>query len=660
MPSSVIKIVRAGTGLVAQVFASALARKRAALELREYSEFERLLTDLSSAFVAIEPSAVDAEIERWLRRLAAYLGMDRSSVVQLSPDGRVLQVTHSYAIEGLPPVPKIVLDTDYPWYVERIREGRTLRFERLPDDLPPEAVAEHAFVATAGFKSNLMLPISVANVILGALTFGMFRTYRAWPDPLVNRLHLVAEVIGQALARSRGQRELEERLAFERLITDMVKMFVTARGDELDARIHEALGRLVEHLGLDRASLARLTPDGEGIAITHWFARSGVRPPPLTVVRYTWYLEALRRGPMVELYSTRNMPAEMAATGLKAHLSIPLQVGGAVWGAIGLGLLQKEREWSAVERQRLGLVGEIIVQALLRRESEEAMRRQQGELAHVARVAALGELTAALAHELNQPLAAIGANAQATRRVLAAGKTLEDLDEILGDISADAARAADLIGGLRALLQRRELKRATLDLNQILRDIEAIAQTEVRRHDAELLLALTDGLPPVLGDAVQLQQVVLNLLRNAAEAMVGDRADARKVVMRSAVSPQDRVTVSVEDDGPPIDDAAFARLFTTFNTTKPEGLGMGLAISRRIVEAHGGYLWAERRPGRGLTMRFALPGGDGARPSGGSSSSWAMPPRAGSADPADQLDRPRRSDVAQSGRVPRVSAPTPT
>ena len=123
------------------------------------------------------------------------------------------------------------------------------------------------------------------------------------------------------------------------------------------------------------------------------------------------------------------------------------------------------------------------------------------------------------------------------------------------------------------------------------------------------MFQLSPALPQVPGDAVQLQQVLLNLVRNAAEAMAGDPSDARDVVVRSASSPPDRVVLSIEDTGPPIDNAAFDGLFTPFHTTKPEGLGMGLAISRLIVEAHGGRLWAERRPERGLAVRFVLPTG---------------------------------------------------
>jgi C4-dicarboxylate-specific signal transduction histidine kinase len=223
----------------------------------------------------------------------------------------------------------------------------------------------------------------------------------------------------------------------------------------------------------------------------------------------------------------------------------------------------------------------------------------------VARVAALGELTAALAHELNQPLMAIRVNAQATRRLLRGGQPA-DVDEVLGDIAEDARRAGDLIRRLRDLLRRRELAKEVLDVNEVIAAVQAIARTEARRHGAELTVEAGAGLPRVLGDAIQLQQVVLNLVRNAAEAMSG-QGGTREVRIRTWETAGEHVTVSVEDEGPPIDDATLHGMFTPFSTTKPEGLGIGLAISRSIVEAHAGRLWAERRPGTGLAVRFTLP-----------------------------------------------------
>jgi C4-dicarboxylate-specific signal transduction histidine kinase len=366
---------------------------------------------------------------------------------------------------------------------------------------------------------------------------------------------------------------------------------------------------------VDRCSLGRIAEDGTIVGLAHSVGSDSIPAPlGLDAHDYPWYVAQLRSGRTIQFSRLPDdLPAEAAAEreffrqrGIRSHLDIPLMTDQRLWGRIAFASFLQPRLWTDEEVQRLRLAGEIMMEALLRREAEEAARRRRDELTHVGRVAALGELTAALAHELNQPLAAICTNAQATRRLLAAGRSPDDLMDVLDDIVADATRAADLIRRLRDLLRRRELEKVPLDINQVVLDVQPIADTEARRHGARLLLQLAAGLPRISGDAVQLQQILLNLVRNAAEAMVDIPPDAREVVVRTFQMPE-HLTMTVEDNGPPIDEATLRHLFTPFHTTKAEGLGMGLAISRSIVEAHGGRLWAERRPKGGLVVQCSLP-----------------------------------------------------
>jgi C4-dicarboxylate-specific signal transduction histidine kinase len=298
---------------------------------------------------------------------------------------------------------------------------------------------------------------------------------------------------------------------------------------------------------------------------------------------------------VLEIVRPLDRATSQARTGL--HETFVLMSGMAVLAVFGLGLgIGRLRRANTELTQTLQSLKESIGKVALQRD----------ELAHVARVAALGELTAAIAHELNQPLAAISANAQATRRVLASGRQPDDLDEVLDDIVSDAGRAGGLIRRLRDLLRRRQLERIPLDVNQALLDIESIALTETRRHEARLVLQLAPGLPPVAGDAVQLQQVVLNLVRNASEAMAGTPPEDREIVVRTYAETPEEITVAVEDAGPPVDADTLEAMFRPFHTTKPDGLGMGLPISRSIIEAHGGRIWSAPGP-HGLVVRFTLP-----------------------------------------------------
>ena len=232
------------------------------------------------------------------------------------------------------------------------------------------------------------------------------------------------------------------------------------------------------------------------------------------------------------------------------------------------------------------------------------------EISHVHRVAALGELSASLAHELKQPLTAILSNAQAARRYLA--QPVPDHDEIrqaLGDIIEDDNRAVDLIGRMRSLLKKDAFEPVSVDVNAVVSDVARLVGNAARMKQVTFDVALAPSLPPVRGDRIQLQQVVLNLAINAVEASAA--ASGRPAVVRIATSAgsNHHVEVAVSDTGSGIAAADLQKIFEPFFTTKTDGLGMGLSISRSIVEAHGGRIWAEASP-EGATVRVSLPAGD--------------------------------------------------
>ncbi|XXX80293.1 ATP-binding protein [Sorangium sp. So ce134] len=254
----------------------------------------------------------------------------------------------------------------------------------------------------------------------------------------------------------------------------------------------------------------------------------------------------------------------------------------------------------------------------LNRAAEIEAQRAQEEIAHLNRVSAMSELAASIAHELNQPLAAILSNAQAALRLLA--RTPPDVAEVraaLDDIVADDRRAAKVVQRMRARLREGDLGAAALDLNALVREVVRLMASAALLARTTVRLDLAPGLPRVRGDGLQLQQVLYNLLVNAFDAVSCRPPEARRVVVRTRVGGEGRVELSVTDAGEGVPAEDLERIFEPFFTTKARGLGVGLAISRSIVEAHGGRLWAERVPGEGATLRCALPAWDeGARPAG--------------------------------------------
>ncbi|MBK7875075.1 MAG: GHKL domain-containing protein [Planctomycetes bacterium] len=244
--------------------------------------------------------------------------------------------------------------------------------------------------------------------------------------------------------------------------------------------------------------------------------------------------------------------------------------------------------------------------ARARADAEQRESRLREELAHVARVATAGELATSLAHEVNQPLAAIATNAQAGRRFLARDAyAREDLDEILRDISQEAQRASEVIRRLREFLRKHASERKRLDLAQVVSDTLPLVRRELADGRIEVVRDLDADLPAVDADPVQLQQVLVNLIKNACEAMAGQEGARRITLATQRV--EGRVELAVRDTGPGLALDVSRRLFEPFVTTKPTGMGLGLAICRSIVEAHGGRLSAEGAPGGGTTFRVELP-----------------------------------------------------
>ena len=274
--------------------------------------------------------------------------------------------------------------------------------------------------------------------------------------------------------------------------------------------------------------------------------------------------------------------------------------------------LNEELEQRVVERtSQLTAVNEELRKEILERKSaEEALRKAQADLAHVTRVMTLAELTASIAHEVNQPLAGVVTNGNASLRWLARDPPdLEEARECLRRIIRDGNRAGDVIARLRALVKKSAPSKAPLDLSDIIHEVLAMIDPEARRHRVSVRTDLAAGLPPVRGDRVQVQQVLLNLVMNAIDAMQAVAERPRALLIRAQPHAAGHVLVAVRDSGSGLDPQNLARLFEPFYTTKTEGMGLGLSISRTIIEVHGGRLWATPNDGPGATFQFTLPVG---------------------------------------------------
>ncbi len=308
------------------------------------------------------------------------------------------------------------------------------------------------------------------------------------------------------------------------------------------------------------------------------------------------------------------------AHGLRACWSTPiLSSAGRVLGTFAT-YYREPRSPSPQERSVIERVTHLASIAIEREQAEEKLRQSeayllkvQADLAHVNRVTTIGELTASIAHEISQPVAAVVANAGVARRLLAKGPPdLDKAGESLEQTLKAGVRAGEIVKRIRALVKKSPLRKDWVDVNKMILEVIELTRSEVLRHNVSLKTRLSTDLPLIWGDRIQLQQVILNLIINALEAMGG--LTPAELVVSSQKDGSDSVRVSVLDWGEGLAEGTRDRMFEAFYTTKPNGMGMGLAISRSIISDHGGELWATPNEPRGAVFQFTLPR-DGDSPS---------------------------------------------
>jgi signal transduction histidine kinase len=425
-------------------------------------------------------------------------------------------------------------------------------------------------------------------------------------------------IIMDTTARWQVEAALEERVRFETFLAELASMFGKGPDDAVPAYIQDGLQQVVEFLHIDHSSLLEFSRDQTHLDATHSYAVPGIPPyPAQTLDQFPWLINTLRSGKTICFARLDELPAEAWAekeswrrAGCQSSLMIPLLSAEEVRYAMTFGSFRSERTWPAELIPQLRLVGEIFANAMSRKRSAEAIYRLQDELVHLTRVTMLGELAATLAHELARPLAAILSNAQAAQRFLTMeSPQLGEVREALGDVVNDTRRATELLQRLRALAKKTHPKRTVFDMHELIREVIQLVDSEASARQISLRLQLRADPPHVCGDRIQLQQVVLNLILNAIEAIPEAPDGPRQIVVHTRHEPPATMTVSVQDSGIGLDVIVLRRIFDPFFSTKAEGMGMGLATSRSIIISHHGRIWASPNPGQGLIVSFSIPTG---------------------------------------------------
>ncbi len=530
--------------------------------------FETLLSELSAAFINLPTGQVDQEIARWLECIVEFLEVDRSAVLEFSEDKKELQVTHSYAVPGIELITGITVSEKLPWYTERLRRGQVLTLERLPDDLPEEAIHERQYFVREGIKSDLSIPLAAGGSLLGAVGIGSFRTQRRWPDELVQRLRLVGEIFASTLVRKRAEEEREQLLTQIQVQAQQMRRIMDTVPEGV--LLLDAQGQVILTNPMAEEHLLALADAQVGDTLTHLgdcALPELLAPPPDGL----WH----------------DVPANDRSFEIIAR---PLEAR------------HRPEGWVLVARD-----------VTRERAIQQRIQRQE-------RLAVVGQLAAGIAHDFNNLLTAIIGFAQLMGNELSPD---DPLQESLGKVLDSGRRAANLVRQLLAFSRKQVIQPQVLDLNHVVADMDKMLR-RIIGEDVQLKSNPAPDLWPVKVDPTQIEQVIVNLVVNARDAMPeGGRLiiETANVVLsepygdgQTEMEPGEHVLLAVSDTGIGMRSEVQARIFEPFFTTKKRGRGTGLGLSTvyGIVKQSGGHIEVYSEKGIGTTFKVYLPQARGA------------------------------------------------
>jgi PAS domain S-box-containing protein len=539
------------------------AQRRAGRLLAKRLQFEQLVSELSASLIDESPDRIDQEVSRALEKVLEAMDIDRCSLFIVLPDQEGIRVTHRAQMPGVPSLEGVNCDKS-AIFVDTLRLGKTIALEDVARDLAAQP-GERIQALDLGVKSLLLIPVSTSDGLVRCVSFQTTRRHQVWPPDLVSRLRLVGQILYSAVTGKRAEAALrasEER--YREVVDTQTDLICRYLPDTTLTFVNEAycryFGRKREEL-IDRPFLDLIPEGAREVARRH--VQSLIENPRVGVDEH----EVIRSDGSIGWHQW---------------------VDYAVYG----------RDGRIIEFQAIGR------DVTDRKRAEEADRK----LANASRLTLLGELAASIAHEINQPLGAILSNTEAAQMLLDSGDGhVSEIRGILADIHRDDLRASQVIQRVRSLLQNRPSTFQPLDVNDVAREIARFVAPSARRREVDLELDLADSLPAIRGDSIELQQVLLNLALNGMEAMAGIPEDLRRLTIRTRPNGGRMLEVEVVDTGHGIPADLQPRLFQSFVTTRKNGLGLGLSLSRSIVESHGGTISAENNPDRGATFRFFLP-----------------------------------------------------
>ncbi len=413
-------------------------------------------------------------------------------------------------------------------------------------------------------------------------------------------------------------RERRELVRFESLVGELSAAMARVSADAVDREIETWLGKICQALDLDRSAVYERDAPDEPVRTTHTWLRAGLPPfprhydPEKAFPRST---ELVMAGNTLTFARPSDIPPEnkdarrfVERYGPKASAAIPMWAGGNVIGAATFGKFRSPREWSSDLLAQLSLAVRLFGSAIERKQSELAIRAVRSELRVATRRNLMSELVASLSHEINQPLGAILSSLGGLARLLSQGNPQPAMAlEAVNSAIEDTKRTAEIVRRIRSMFKKDTDHKTAIDIGALVGEVVKLTAGEAAIRNVSVQVQASPSVRRVNGDGIQLQQCMMNLIMNAFDAITEAKSDQRGVTIKVAPEKTGWAAISVSDNGAGIDPAVATRLFEPFVTTKSEGMGLGLLVTRSIVESHGGRIWATPNPDRGATFTFTLP-----------------------------------------------------
>jgi two-component system sensor kinase FixL len=552
------------TGVIVGLLVSNSRTKRLALEQEERLRFKRVLTEISADLVEASVDTLDQAIGNALEKVRVMMEFQSCMLFEHVRDTHAVRILYHTDPAVREAVAKRKAELRMPWLCAQFQHRKAIPLGNAMRDLPADAREEQDYVREKNIKSALIIPLHSTDETTHGVSFCTSTGHREWSEQIISQLHTLGDVLSSSVSRHRVEMELrlsEERFskAFHASPSAMV-IFRAKDETILDVNeswerqfgftYAEAVGRLGTELGIYRSESERLHL---GSLVD-------------TVGSLRNYEVTLRTRMEREIITILSLET------IRIH-------DEACYIAIFHDITDQRR----VEEMRQSMV-------------------------HVSRLALVGELTASIAHEINQPLGAILSNAEAAEMLMESeNPPLDDIRQILADIRKDDLRASQVIQHIRTLVRRAPVRLSPVQVNEVVGDVLKLLSTDAQRRDIVLRSDLAVDAPTVLADRVHVQQVLINLVVNAMDAMKSNGSHERVVLVRTWREDRPGVSVSVRDHGHGIPEDRLPQIFESFFTTKVEGMGLGLAMARSIIEAHRGSIAARNLVDGGAMFTFTLP-----------------------------------------------------